>query len=202
LTGHRLLDGARRKEEAMAEEQAAELRWEDLPQYMEELRTMARALLRQEGHAESVQVTSLMNAALQKQRRREQAWETVTWENRYQFFGFAHRAMRQVLIDRAKIRHAEKRTREVHLDEGQWANMAQAAEDVPAQVLALHQVLEALEQTYPEWVAIVEYRYYSGLTYSQIARIMGKSEDTIENCWRRDILPLLRKEVRRIVQEE
>jgi RNA polymerase sigma factor (TIGR02999 family) len=186
----------------MAEERAASLTWEDVPQYKEDLQKMARALLQGEGKAESVQTTEVVNAALWRQRRAGQDWDTVTWVNRQQFFRFAHHVMRQFLKDRARARRTQKRMRTVHLDEAQWANMAQAVEEVPEQVQALLKVLEELKQTHPQWADIVEYRYFSGLTIHETAQMLGVQEHTVDNRWRRNILPLLRREVRRIVQEE
>lgn len=186
----------------MAEEQAEGLTWEDVPQFMEDLRATARALLRGEGNAASVQTTSLVNEVLRRQRHAGQDWNTVTWANRQHFFGNARRALWQVLYDRARQRKTQKRTREVHLNEVQWANMAYMAEEEPEQLLALKKVVEELKQTHPQWAAIVEHRFFEGLSTPKIAQMLDVPAHTIDNWWRRDIRPLLRREVQRVVQEE
>src|SRR5689334_12087277 len=71
----------------------------------EELHNQAARAMRHEDAAHTLQATALVNEAylrLIDQRR-------VEWRNRAHFFGVAAKAMRRVLVDHARARHAEKR---------------------------------------------------------------------------------------------
>ena len=68
------------------------LSWDELYPFMEEVKALARGLLRHEHHA-SLQTTALVLSALRRQRHADQDWQTVTWANRQYFFGALYRAM-------------------------------------------------------------------------------------------------------------
>jgi hypothetical protein len=60
------------------------LRWEDVVLLLDEVKAMARGLLRRENGA-SLQTTALVLSALRRQRYADQDWEQVTWPNRQYF---------------------------------------------------------------------------------------------------------------------
>jgi RNA polymerase sigma factor (TIGR02999 family) len=104
------------------------------------------------------------------------------WESRAHFFAVAARAMRQVLVDAARRRVAEKRGGGdvlVSFDERAHAQPARSEE-----LLALDEALQRLTTLNDRWVRIVEHRFFAGLTAEETAAVMGVSLRTVEREWR------------------
>ena len=83
--------------------------WEDLPFFIEEVRTRARSMLRKEWKEDPIHTTAHVLTALRRQRRTDQDWCDVTWEDRKYFFGAMYKAMERALIDHSRRREAQKR---------------------------------------------------------------------------------------------
>jgi RNA polymerase sigma factor (TIGR02999 family) len=158
------------------------IRWEDLYPFMDEVKAMARALLRREHHAEALQTTALVLTAMRRQRLAEQGWSSVTWPNRRYFFGALYRAMERALIDHARAR-IRGRKNPVRPEDLYHHDPKQAMERDPAQVVALAEALAEMRQVQPQWVEIIEHRFYGGLTLEETARMMGVNERTIRRRW-------------------
>jgi RNA polymerase sigma factor (TIGR02999 family) len=163
----------------------APISWEDLPQLMAEVRIMARKKLASVGPAESLQTTALVQSALRRQRFANQEWTDVSWTNRRYFFGALYRAMDRALKDHARRRMAKKRTtfKTISLDDLQFDRLPQVIDHHPEQVIALMDVLAELETRQPQWVEIIQHRFYGGLTMDQTARAMNISERTVRRWW-------------------
>lgn len=107
------------------------------------------------------------------------------WNDRTHFMRVAARAMRQILIDRARRRVAEKRgggVRAVTLEE-----MAVAAEspDGAADVLmALDEALVRLARQSERLAQVVELRFFGGLSVEETAEALGVSPRTVKRDWR------------------
>ena len=86
------------------------LSWDELYPFLEEVKALARGLLRHEHHA-SLQTTALVLSALRRQRHADQDWQTVTWANRQYFFGALYRAMTRALLDHARMRARRVKSR-------------------------------------------------------------------------------------------
>jgi len=100
------------------------------------------------------------------------------------FKRIAARAMRQVLIEAARRRNAQKRGGQgnaffVTLDES--AGGAALRED---ELLALDVALDELNRLEPRQAAIVETRFFGGLEVGEISSLLGVSEATILRDWR------------------
>src|SRR5262249_16062888 len=141
------------------------LSWVDLYPFMEEVKAMARGLLRKESSAESLQTTALVLTALRRQRRADQDWTTVTWQNRHYFFAAMYNAMQRALLDHGRKRAAQKRRAErlVRPEELQLLNLHKTMEQTPEEVVALCEALEWLAHEEPEWAQALEHRFYGGL---------------------------------------
>lgn len=106
----------------------------------------------------------------------------MSWESRAHFFSVAARAMRQVLVDAARRRVAQKRGGGellVSLDERVQAPPMRSAE-----LLALDEALHRLAARNERWVGIVEHRFFAGLTAGETAAVMDLSLRTVEREWR------------------
>lgn len=143
----------------------------------DELRDLARARMGA-SEGETLQPTALVHEAY----LRLSARDATGWENRRHFFFAASRAMRDVLVERARRRAGPRRGggrgREP-LDE-----FAAVVEPPSHEVLALHAALEELERDEPEKATIVQLRYFGGLGMSEIAEATGLSEATVFRHWR------------------
>ena len=95
----------------------------------------------------------------------------------------AARAMRQVLVEAARRRHAGKRgggdAAFVTYDES-IEQVAQTARDL----IALNAALEDLARVSPRQAVIVESRYFGGCEVAEIAVLLDVSEATIQRDWR------------------
>jgi RNA polymerase sigma factor (TIGR02999 family) len=100
------------------------------------------------------------------------------FRDRGHFFCTASRAMRQVLIDRARNRLAAKRgSGGVAVD----IDAARAAIDGPdAELLALNDALAELERLDPELARLVEWRFFGGLTLPEMAEASSTSLSTVK----------------------
>ena len=94
----------------------------------------------------------------------------------------AARAMRQVLVEAARRRLADKRgggAAAITLDEQLGATISTGEE-----LLALDAALEELARLSPRQAAMVEYRFYGGLDVAETAQVLEVSEATIMRDWR------------------
>ena len=111
------------------------------------------------------------------------------WEGRAHFYGAATRAMRQVLVDFARRRGAEKRG-----GDAQLVSLGEndAAVDIQLdEILAIDAALERLDAVDKRLREIVELRFFAGLPQRDVAQMLGVSERTIERDWMKARLVLL-----------
>jgi RNA polymerase sigma factor (TIGR02999 family) len=100
-----------------------------------------------------------------------------------QFFAYAARAMRNLLINRARDRMSMKAG-------GQWQRTTltdgdeRLALDTAEQALMLERALTRLEQTDARAAHVVELRYFAGLTLEQVAENLQLARRTIDRDWR------------------
>ena len=105
----------------------------------------------------------------------------VEWQDRSHFFAIAARVMRQVIIDYARKRHAQKRGGgTVPLGDREVAIQAQAAN-----LLELNELLERLEAEHPRLLQVVECRFFAGYSEAETAKALGVSARTVERDWLR-----------------
>jgi RNA polymerase sigma factor (TIGR02999 family) len=148
------------------------------PLVQSELRRGAAALLRRERDAQSVQATELVNDALLRL-----LGATPDWQDRAHFLAVASRAMRQILVDRARRRQAQRRG-------GGWQQMtlgdAASPQPVsPEELIALDEALDRLGAFDRRLRDVVEYRYFGGLTDAEVAEALGVTERTVQRDWKR-----------------
>jgi RNA polymerase sigma-70 factor (ECF subfamily) len=131
-----------------------------------QLRKQAEARLRHEPSAHSLQATLLVDEAF----LRLVGDRDLAWENRSQFYCCAAKVMRQILVDEARRRAADKRgggERPVPLD-AVPAPVERGSLD-PLTVLAVHEALTQLAEPYPDLMQIVELHFFAGWELKEIA---------------------------------
>ena len=150
-----------------------------LPLVYEELRSIASRQLRQERDDHTLQPTAIVHEAYLH--LVEQAG--LDWPSRSHFFAFAARLIRRILVDYARHRNRAKRgglSRKVVLCE-----MADLAPEKSPDLVALDEALSALEKSDPRKAAIVELKFFGGLTLDEIAAQLAISPETVSREWRR-----------------
>ena len=99
------------------------------------------------------------------------------------FKRIAARAMRQVLVEAARRRHARKRGGNgaivLTLDEN-----VESGETFSEDLLALDRALEALSRVAPRQATLVESRFFGGLDVTEAAALLQISEATVLRDWR------------------
>ena len=148
-----------------------------VPMVYEELRSMAHRQLVGDRESATLQTTALVHEAYLKL----VGDAGVTGRGRAYFYAAAARAMRQVLVDRARRRHAAKRgggARPVTLDE-----RATAADAYAVELLDLDRALEKLAKRAPRQARVVECRYFGGLSFEETAAAIGVSVRTAKYDW-------------------
>ncbi len=149
-----------------------------LPLVYDELRRIAAQRLTQEKPGQTLQATALVHEAYL---RLLGGGPALAWNSRGHFFAAAAEAMRRILVENARrkrrLRHGGDRRR-VDLDTLDLA-IDQASEDV----LALDEALEKLAAQEPVAAAVVQLRYFAGLTVEQTADALGLSARTANRHW-------------------
>jgi RNA polymerase sigma-70 factor (ECF subfamily) len=140
-----------------------------------ELRRVAAGMMRRERPGHTLQPTAVVNEAYM----RLMAGAHPTLENRAHFFALAARAMRQVLVDHARRKLAGKRGGEMRVQVELEHNLA-LTEQQSAEVLAIHEALERLQELDLRQAQIVEMHYFAGNAVEEIASALGIGERTVK----------------------
>src|SRR5262245_32910544 len=141
----------------------------------EELRALARGQLRRRQLEYSLAPTGLVHEAYVKLADRTR----LSLRDRGHFLALAARVMRQILLDHARRRLAQKRggpAAAVALDEETLADGDGAAE----RIVALDEALARLETLDPRLARIVEARFFAGLSVPDTAVALRLSERTVK----------------------
>lgn len=158
----------------------------------DELRQIAHHRLMKHRPGDTLNTTALVHEAYLKLVNQTQA----DWENRAHFFATASRAMRFILIDYARKRTAQKRGGGTPDSPLSGINLTdQTTRDVDdraADLLTLNQALDRLTKSNERLGQLVEFRFFGGLTYDEIAEVTGLSVPTVKRDWSRARAWLLR----------
>ncbi len=106
----------------------------------------------------------------------------VSWRDRAHFFAMSSRLIRQILIDAARSKHAQKRggqSPHVAIDESLLVS-----EEPRADVIALDDALSSLATIDPRKSRVVELRFFGGLDIEETAEVLGVSAETVKRDWK------------------
>src|SRR3954470_15338742 len=117
-----------------------------LPLVYRELRKLAAAKLAQEKPGQTLQATALVHDAYLRLVDVEQAQR---WNSRGHFFAAAAEAMRRILVESARRRHAIKRGGGMKRVPD-LPDIVAGAENDPVDLVALDEALHRLEQLHPQ----------------------------------------------------
>jgi RNA polymerase sigma factor (TIGR02999 family) len=147
-----------------------------IPVVHQELRRLASYHLRSERPDHTLQSTALVNEAFM----RLLGSEPSELRNRSHFIAVASRVMRQILVDYARARSAQKR-------DGGNRIVLDAEIDLPitkdAELVALDMALDALARIDDRQAKIVEMKFFGGLSEPEISEVLGVSRATVTRDW-------------------
>ena len=148
-----------------------------LPLVYNELRRLAAHKMANERPNQTLQATALVDEAW----LRLAGKENQKWNGRAHFFGAAAEAMRRILIENARRKHAERRgggRERLDIDEVEIAAPVQEND-----LLAVSEALEKFAAQDREKAELVKLRYFVGLTLEEAADILGISLATAKRQW-------------------
>jgi RNA polymerase sigma factor (TIGR02999 family) len=144
----------------------------------DQLRAIAQRRMAAERAGHTLQATALVNEVCLRLLGKPGA----AWAGRTHFFGAAAQAMRQILIDHARARNADKRGgARAALAIASIADLAVTSD--PSGFLALDDAILRLEQVDALAASVVRLRFYAGLSPADVAQSLGASERTVRRQW-------------------
>jgi RNA polymerase sigma factor (TIGR02999 family) len=131
-----------------------------------ELRRLARACMGNQHAAHTLQPTALVHEAYVRLVKQTQA----DFNSRAHFMGVAAHVMRQILIDHARARNAEKRGGKV--TKVSFYDVTAMAAKRPSAMIAVDDALRELERDDPLKAQLVEMRFFGGMTAEDSAEVL------------------------------
>lgn len=147
---------------------------------LDELRDLARRYLAGERPGHTLQPTALVHEVY----LRLVGGEVQRFARRSEFFAFAARLMREILVDHARAKQTAKRGRAAAKLPLEAALGVAAGEGLDWEtVLAVDEAVNRLGRLHPRQKQVVELRYFVGLTVPEIARALELGRATVERDW-------------------
>ena len=148
-----------------------------MPLVYDEMRRLAHRYLRRERGGHTLQSTALVHEAYV----RLTGNAPPQLQDRAHFFGIAAHVMRQILVEYARARNAEKRG-------GAVIKLAIDNIDLPSRkadldIVALDDALKDLARIDAQQSRVVELRFFSGLSIDETAEVLEISESTVKRDW-------------------
>ena len=147
-----------------------------IPLVYGDLHRIAEQRLRSERPGHTLQPSAIVNETYLKLVNASHG----SWQNRIHFFAVASRAMREILVDYARRRGAQKRG-----GAGTQSLVDTEAMTMPrdADVIAVDDALAKLTKVDPEQARVVELRFFGGLTVEEAAEALNLSPATVQRRW-------------------
>jgi len=156
-----------------------------LPLVYEELRKLAAAKLAHEKSGQTLQPTALVHEAYL--RIAGNGLDGQNWSGRGHFFAAAAEAMRRILVENARRKGSKKAgqgLRRIELVDAPDIQFVPSENDSSEiDIVGLSDALDELQQLDARAAELVKLRFFTGLTRSQAAEILGVSVPTVDNDW-------------------
>lgn len=156
-----------------------------LPAVYDQLRRLAQLELSRMRPGQTLQATALVHDAWLRivDGANRDGSHDILFENRAHFVGAAIRAMRRILIDQARAKHALKRGGGAARSDDPF--LIAAVIDPPVEdVLSLDEALSELEVHHARAAQVVQLRFFGGLGHEEIATLLAVSLAAVERDWR------------------
>jgi RNA polymerase sigma factor (TIGR02999 family) len=164
-----------------------------LPVVYAELRRLAHYHLEAERPEHTLQSTALVHEAF----LRLVGGEPVHVQNRAHFIAVASHLMRQILVDHARRRQANKRDGGFRIAIEDLMDLPGSKEELP--IIAVDKALDGLSRVDERQSKVVEMKFFGGLSAPEIAQVLGISLATVERDWRTARIWLRREITRQLV---
>ena len=148
-----------------------------LPLVYEELRKLAASKMANEAPNQTLQPTALVH----------EAWLRLVGEanpnfsGRAHFFGAAAEAMRRILIDKARCKHARRHGGDHQRVDIEGIELAAPVDD--DELLAVNDALDKLAAIHAVQAEVVKLRWFVGMTNAETAQALGLTERTVKYYW-------------------
>ena len=149
-----------------------------LPLVYAELRKLAANRLANEQPGQTLQATALVHEAYLRLVDGDQA---QNWNSRGHFFAAAAKAMRRILVERARQKKSLKRGGDLQQQDLSLDQLLKPEKSVDLESLDL--ALDSLAIANPEAAKVVELRYFAGLSAAETAAALGVSDRTAQRYW-------------------
>ncbi|MBI3409089.1 MAG: sigma-70 family RNA polymerase sigma factor [Planctomycetes bacterium] len=164
-----------------------------------ELRRRAEQLFDRESSGHTLQPTALVHEAWLKLRDQGGGIKAPEFQSRAQFFHIAVKLMREILVDCARkknsAKHGGNRTR-MNIDVEQAALLREDWDEAEgrhageppalrrdAEILAVHEALEALHDLRPRAAQVAQLKFFGGCTIAEMALALEVSPETVKGDW-------------------
>ncbi len=146
----------------------------------QDLRRMARSRLHASGHHTVLDTTALVHESYIRLSRAGQ----IEFPDRARFLVYAGQVMRSVIVDVVRERSSLRRGGDVlriTMTDNLPAHSCSEANE--AEIMAVHEALEALAKVDPRMAQVVEMRYFAGMTDAEIGEALSLNERTVRRDW-------------------
>jgi RNA polymerase sigma-70 factor (ECF subfamily) len=164
-----------------------------VPLLYAELHRLAADQMHRDRFSMTLQPTALINEAF----LRLFGKSVPSFNDRSHFLGIVSRVMRQVLVDHARRRPAQKRGNGLQVS---LEDMVEEPGRPAVDLLAINDVLERLGRDDPRLLTLIEMRFFAGMTAEETAVALGESVNVVRHdiryalaCLRRDLDPTREK---------
>ena len=151
-----------------------------LPIVYEELRKLADHRVAREAPGQTLQATALVHEAYMRLVGPNAEGERG-WDGRGHFFAAAAEAMRRILVERARAKGAAKRgggRPRLQLDHDPLGSDAPSSD-----LIDLDEALTRLANEDADKAALVQLRFFGGMTLEEAAGVLGISPATADRHW-------------------
>jgi RNA polymerase sigma factor (TIGR02999 family) len=155
----------------------AEQRTELFTNLYSQLRQIAQSALRRSGPPLTISPTTVLHEAYLRMSRQD----ALQFPDRARFLGYASRAMRGLIIDYVRERHAQKRGGEF-----EFTSLPTNAGELAANELELTRISDALDELATVDTALaelVDLKFFCGFSFADIAAMRSLSERTVQRDW-------------------
>lgn len=141
-----------------------------------ELHRIARNELARHGAPVSLSATTLLHQAYIEIAARE----GISFPDHNRFMGYAARVIRGLIIDHARSRCAQKRGGQFEI-----TSLSSEIDHAPddRQLTRISEALEELAQVEPSLAEVVDLKFFSGLSFAEIAAMRDVCERTVQRQW-------------------
>lgn len=144
----------------------------------DELKRMATYKIRQENPDLTYSRTELVHETYLKMLNQSE----ISFNDKSHFLAIASNCMRQVLIDHARKKSADKRggnpERKTYVDE-----MFSRDKDMVNELLDIDEALDRLAKLNSRLSSVVTMKFFGGMNITEIAEVLGVSESTVNRDW-------------------